>query len=98
MISLRRVRKLLIEPSVLGYVSCNHRPYIVHEPGNVDHQDVYGNKQQRESDKSKMKRASGLVTTQRDRHDWKHRSNPERHRQARPENGGKEREHDGQID
>jgi hypothetical protein len=50
-------------------MSRNHRPYIVDEPGNVDHQDMYGRKQQQESDKSKMKRASGLVTAQCDHHD-----------------------------
>jgi hypothetical protein len=58
---------------------------------------MYGQKQQQESDKSKMERASGLMTAQSDGHDWKHRGDPERHRQARPENGGKERKHDGQI-
>src|SRR5438132_5482512 len=84
-------------PPSLRYMSRYHRPHTAPESSKIDHQDVHHDKKQQQNNTDEVKCSSGLMTAQYGGQYREHRRNPERHRQAGPEDGWKKPEHDGQI-
>ena len=62
-----------------------------------NHRDVDNRKKNEQEYKHEVERSSGLMTSDYGRQKWEYGRDPERHAETRPDNAGKNHEHDPKI-